>query len=221
MDKAEQRIGKVCIACASIFSIAIGFFLFAALTYESKVSEAASSEVVSRSIDQGGADIVLIEYKAPRNRLEGGAGVRTLSKYYSRRAYLGSPPVIPHPDRVHGKDLECLTCHSDGGWTGLLQRITPVTPHPELTSCRQCHVWPSTAALFKGIDWQSLPPPRLGRSYLPGAPPPIPHDLQMRENCNACHVGPGTLTAIRMKHEWRGICRQCHLPDASVEFFRR
>ena len=221
MGKAERRTGKVFIICVWISLISIGFILFAALINESKISEAAPSEVVSRSIDQGGAVTVIIEDKAWSNRREGGIGGRTLSKYYSRRQYLGSPPEIPHPDRVHGKDLECLICHADGGWTDLLKKMTPVTPHPEMTGCRQCHVSPSTAALFKGTDWQSLPPPRLGRSYLPGAPPPIPHDLQMRENCNACHVGPGTLMAIRMKHEWRGICRQCHLPDSPVEPFQR
>ena len=112
-------------------------------------------------------------------------------------------------------------CHTDGGWTELLKRMTPVTPHPEQASCVQCHLWPVTDTLFKAIDWQSLPPPRLGRSYLPGAPPPIPHDMQMRENCNVCHVGPGTIAAIRMKHQWRGNCYQCHLPDRAVEPFQR
>ena len=195
--------------------------LLSALIYESKISEAASPEVVSRSIDQGGAVTVIIEDKAYKDLLEGGTTGRTLSKYYSRRQYLGSPPVIPHPEKVHGKDLECLICHADGGWTGLLKRMTPVTPHPELAGCMQCHVSSVTTVPFRGTDWQSLPPPRLGRSYLPGAPPPIPHDLQMRGNCNACHLGQGTLMAIRMKHEWRGICRQCHLPGSPVKPFRR
>jgi cytochrome c-type protein NapB len=221
MDRAEQRIMKILITCAWIFLISIGFILLSILTYESQDSNAGMREGVRQRVDQGGVDILINTDKTSSDQLESEAGGRTLSKYYSRREYLGSPPEIPHPDRVHGKDLECLICHADGGWTNLLKRMTPVTPHPEMTGCRQCHVSPSTAALFRGTDWQSLPPPRLGRSYLPGAPPPIPHDLQMRENCNACHVGPGTLMAIRMKHEWRGICRQCHLPDASVESFRR
>jgi cytochrome c-type protein NapB len=221
MEKGERRTGRRFITCAWISLISIGFILVSALIYESKDSEAASPKEVNRSSDQGGPVNLINDDKASRNFLEDGTTGRTLSKYYSRRQYLGSPPEIPHPEKVHGKNLECLICHADGGWTDSLKRMTPVTPHPELTGCRQCHVSPSTAALFTGTDWQSLPPPRLGRSYLPGAPPPIPHDLQMRENCNACHVGPGTLLAIRTKHEWRGICRQCHLPGSSVESFQR
>jgi nitrate reductase cytochrome c-type subunit len=220
MDKAGWRIKKIFINGAWIFLVSIGFILLVAPTYEAMNSE-ASSDGEKRSVDQGGAVTAIIEDKAFSTHLAGGSTGRTLSKYYSRREYLGSPPEIPHPDKVHGNDLECLICHADGGWTGLLQRRTPVTPHPEMTGCRQCHVSPVTDVLFQDTDWQSLPPPRLGRSYLPGSPPPIPHDLQMRENCNACHVGPGTLMAVRMKHEWRGICRQCHLPESSMEFFRR
>jgi len=123
--------------------------------------------------------------------------------------------------KVHGKELECLICHSDGGWTDNLKRITPVTPHREQTSCLQCHVLPVTDTLFRSTEWQSLPPPRLGRSYLPGAPPLIPHDLQMRGNCNACHVGPGTIAAIHVKHTWWGNCWQCHLNETTSEPFQR
>lgn len=146
---------------------------------------------------------------------------RTLSEYYSRRQYPGSPPQIPHPVEAHGVKLKCLACHARGGWTEKLKRITPVTPHPEQIYCRQCHVKAATDKLFVDNNWMSIPPPRLGRSYLPGAPPPIPHDLQMRGNCIACHVGPGTVTAIRVKHPSRGICRQCHVPDPPVEPFQR
>ena len=146
---------------------------------------------------------------------------RTLSEYYSRRQYPGAPPENPHPDSIHGKKLECLMCHADGGWTGMLKRITPVTPHPEQISCMQCHVHPVTDALFRVTDWRSVPPPVLGRSYLPGAPFPIPHDLQMRNNCIACHDGPGTITAIRVQHPFWGMCRQCHVPDNSIQPFSR
>lgn len=155
------------------------------------------------------------------NRSETGSITRTLEQYYARRQYHGSPPTLPHPEEVHGKRLECLICHEAGGWTAHLKQITPVTPHPELSTCWQCHVWPVERTLFRVIDWQSLPPPRLGRSYLPGAPPPVPHTIQMRNSCNACHVGPGTIAAIRMKHQWRGDCRQCHVPNPPMKPFRR
>lgn len=221
MKRPGQRLGKISIPFACMPLIFMGFVLFSAPTYESKGSEAASPKAVSQNSDLGGAANSENDDRASRNHLEGRSAERKLSQYYSRRQYLGSPPEIPHPVEVHGKRLECLICHADGGWTVTLKRITPVTPHPEQASCMQCHVWPVTDALFRPTDWQSLPPPRLGRSYLPGAPPPIPHDLQMRDNCNACHVGPGTIPAIRTKHEWWGNCWQCHVKDTPVEPFRR
>ncbi len=221
MEMADRGIGKVFITCAWIFLLCIGFILFSAPVYESKNSEAASPEVMSQSSGQGG--VVAFKNYIPESKkhVQDGSTGRTLSQYYSRRQYPGSPPEIPHPLEAHGINLECLTCHADGGWTELLKKNTPTTPHPELFSCMQCHVWPATDTLFRDTDWQSLPPPRLGRSYLPGAPPPIPHDLQMRENCNACHVGPATVVEIRMKHQWWGNCQQCHVHVHPVEPFRR
>ena len=153
--------------------------------------------------------------------MEGTSTERTLDIYYSRRQYPGSPPYIPHPLEVHGMELECLTCHANGGWSERRKKITPVTPHPEQVGCTQCHVRQITDTLFRAIDWQSVLPPRLGRSHLPGAPPPIPHDLQTRGNCIACHVGPGTVAAIRMEHQSRGNCRQCHVYELLTEPFNR
>jgi hypothetical protein len=49
-------------------------------------------------------------------------------------------------------------------------------------------------------DENSVVPSRLGRSELPGAPPPIPHELQMRGNCIACRAGPGAVSTIRVEH---------------------
>lgn len=221
MGKWELFTRKVLKTCVWIVSMLIGFALFSAQTHEADVSNAGSPDVVSQVPDVRDVVNIKKDDKKNRNHSKDGFKGRALSQYYSRRQYLGSPPEIPHPEKVHGKDLECLICHADGGWTSLLKRVTPVTPHPEMTGCLQCHVSPVMTVLFKEIDWQSLRPPPLGGAYLPGAPPPIPHDLQMRGNCNACHLGPGTLMAIRMKHEWRGTCRQCHLPEASVELFRR
>ena len=217
MEKAAPGRRNILINFAWFSLIATGIIIFSDLTNAYKDSEAASPEGSS----QNGAAIHRNSDLESLNHLEDGAAGRTLNQYYDRRQFLGSPPQIPHPNKVHGKKLECNMCHNDGGWTELLKRMTPVTPHPEQASCVQCHLWPVTDTLFKAIDWQSLPPPRLGRSYLPGAPPPIPHDMQMRENCNACHVGPGTIAAIRMKHQWRGNCYQCHLPDRPVDSFQR
>ena len=70
MEKAERRTGKVFNTCVWILLITVGFFPFSVLTDESKFSEAASSKVVSRSIDQGVDVLASIEDKASSNRLE-------------------------------------------------------------------------------------------------------------------------------------------------------
>ncbi len=194
MEKPNQKIRKTYIHFTGVYVFGIVFIMFLALTNRPNDLQAASPEALNQ---------------------------RTLSEYYSRRQYPGAPPEISHPVSVHGKKLECLMCHADGGWTLILKSKTPVTPHPEQISCMQCHVNPVTDTLFRATDWRSVPPPRLGRSYLPDAPPPIPHDLQTRNNCIACHVGPGTIEAIRMQHPFRGMCRQCHVPDPPVQPFRR
>ena len=65
--------------------------------------------------------------------------------------------------------------------------------------------------LFQEIDWKPLDPPKIGRSALGGSPPPIPHSLQLRENCLACHGGAAAVRGIRSSHPERINCRQCHV----------
>jgi cytochrome c-type protein NapB len=90
------------------------------------------------------------------------------------------------------------------------EAYAPVTPHPEMTSCRQCHVPQAGQAAFQPSGWQTPAPPPLKGAAMPGSPPPIPHALQMRENCRACHAGPGAVDALRTTHPERVSCRQCH-----------
>jgi cytochrome c-type protein NapB len=194
MENPNKKLSRTYIPFAGACVFGIVFIIFSALSNLSHDLQAASPEALNQ---------------------------RTLNAYYARRQYPGAPPETPHPVTVHKKKLDCLMCHTDGGWTWILKRKTPVTPHPEQSSCMQCHVSPVTDALFRATDWRSIPPPRLGRSYLPDAPPPIPHYLQMRNNCIACHVGPGTIEAIRMQHPFRDMCRQCHVPDPPVQPFTR
>jgi nitrate reductase (cytochrome), electron transfer subunit len=211
----------VFITYAWIFLISMGFILFPASVYLLKNSASASSEATIHNSNQDGVAPFKNNEQTSENLFTKESTGRTLSQYYSRRQYPGSPPLIPHPLEAHGINLECLTCHAEGGWTKTLKSITPVTPHPKLVSCLQCHINPATDILFKETIWQKPAPPRLGRSYLPGAPPPIPHDLQMRTNCSVCHEGPATVVEIRMKHKSRGGCRQCHVRDYPVNLFQR
>ncbi len=148
---------------------------------------------------------------------------RPLRTYYTRRAFPGAPPFIPHPvedDRDFGR--ACLQCHETGGYAPRFQAFTPVTPHPDLVNCRQCHEPVRTTATFAaGNAFRPAAPPPLDQAALPGAPPPVPHGLQLRENCLACHGGPAAPPEIRVDHPERVNCRQCHvLVQSSTEWER-
>ena len=145
---------------------------------------------------------------------------RTLSNFYKRRAYPGAPPKIPHevqPDMAGGNN--CLTCHDNGGYVAKFSAYTPLTPHPGMENCRQCHVPETTETLFQETDWKTFDPPEIGRSALHGSPPPIPHSLQLRENCLACHGGAAAVREIRSSHPERINCRQCHVKQNSPHQF--
>jgi nitrate reductase (cytochrome), electron transfer subunit len=139
---------------------------------------------------------------------------RSLSEYYVNRAFPGAPPIIPHPllseEGIGGKS--CLQCHENGGYVNQFEAYAPVTPHPELLNCRQCHVKPKTELLFSESDWKKYPHPEIHQSAMKGSPPVIPHDLQLRENCLACHAGPAAPKEILVSHPLRINCRQCHVP---------
>ncbi len=172
---------------------------------------------------------------------------RTLATYNALRAYAGAPPRIPHgltPSEFQTGG--CNTCHERGGYSQRFGAYVPVTPHPEMGACLQCHVGdaklmaialPSTDPSDRcrqchapgamrwaesGLDWKGLAPPRVTRSAQTGAPPPIPHDLHLRGNCLACHSAPGGVVGLRTAHPERANCRQCHLTtSASANGFER
>ena len=149
----------------------------------------------------------------------GGAEAETLARTTveraAARAYDGAPPVIPHA--IAG---ECTTCHDDDGSEIAGVGAAPASPHGhermagDMRRCRQCHVAASASGLFVASRFNGLPqgPWRGGRFY-DGAPPTIPHSLQLRENCLSCHAGPGSRVEIRTSHPERVRCRQCHVPQ--------
>ncbi len=144
---------------------------------------------------------------------------RSMKSYYDNRAFYGAPPSIPHgvaSERAMGENT-CLKCHENGGYVDKFKAYAPVTPHPEMINCRQCHVPQKTESLFKGTNFKRGTIPTVGaNNALAGSPPVIPHQLQLRENCLACHAGPSAPKEIRVTHPERVNCRQCHVPNNKV-----
>lgn len=150
-------------------------------------------------------------------------GSRTLAEFYQGRAYLGGPPWIPH--EVEGNmelgGRQCLTCHQEGGWVPKWNAYTPITPHPELLNCRQCHNPATGSGGLSANSFSADTPPALKQNPLPDGPPPMPHSLQLRENCLSCHAGPGAVRELRTTHPERTNCRQCHAQGAGTEVWFR
>ncbi|MBG6131847.1 cytochrome c-type protein NapB [Aquimarina sp. EL_43] len=153
---------------------------------------------------------------------------RSLDTYYDNRAYPGAPPSIPHPvkEEMSLGANTCLQCHENGGFVTKFNAYAPVTPHPEMVNCRQCHVVQNTETLFTENGFAKAHAPKVGmNNALPGSPPMIPHQIQMRENCLSCHAGPAAPKEIRVSHPERINCRQCHVPKdktvTDIEVFTR
>lgn len=140
-----------------------------------------------------------------------------------RRAYDGAPPVIPH----HDIKADCLACHRDGMAVPDIGYAPPV-PHAgvekpgAMSRCPQCHVFQKTdevfvASVFTGLK-QDL---RAGKRLNDLAPPVIPHQTLLRENCITCHSGPAAREEIRCSHPERSRCPQCHAEQKTFGEFTR
>ncbi len=226
METPEQhpkpKTGKIIFLFAVIGVIALSIIVFKAFSVDTGEAIAQTINAPVSDFDHQARQFFDTYTRTTPAYMEGTSTARTLDYYYSLRQYPGSPPVIPHEPVVEkGVEQACLSCHEKGGFTRSMNRFAPVTPHPQNTYCGQCHTKLAVETLFQGIDWFSVQPPRLGRSALPGAPPPMAHALQLRENCMACHVGPGAVVPIRVEHPMRGNCRQCHVPEETRELFSR
>jgi nitrate reductase (cytochrome), electron transfer subunit len=174
---------------------------------------------------------------------------RDHAMHRSLRAYPGAPPRIPHGlTTAEFRDASCQTCHDRGGYVARFTAYAPVTPHPEYRQgclqchapddaiigiappdgrpgsvCRQCHVTDRPPPRFPAPAWQPAAWPTTGQRALPGGPPMIPHELHLRGNCAACHVGPAAVEEVRTTHPERANCRQCHMapqPAAADAFSR-
>lgn len=183
---------------------------------EARLLPAGDQEAPSASIEGG---ISRRSDKTPDyvDAPESNPNPRTLARFYARRSYPGAPPFIPHPVKEpQGVDSSrCNLCHLNGGWVADFKAYAPLTPHPELANCRQCHVKQDEKPTFQATQFVAYEPPKVKQAALPGSPPPIPHPLEMRANCVACHGGPAAVAEVRTKHPERANCRQCHAGTAS------
>ncbi|MBK1879888.1 nitrate reductase cytochrome c-type subunit [Pelagicoccus mobilis] len=139
-----------------------------------------------------------------------------------RRAYDGSPPIVPHPIDQWSAD-SCMQCHERAVRIGDV--VAPAMSHPAYTSCTQCHVsgkglgsrWnASDFDLHTGNRFGGYHQPEFGERAYPDAPPTIPHNVHMRQNCMSCHGELGT-SPIRTSHPERQSCVQCHVPGGKVD----
>jgi cytochrome c-type protein NapB len=222
IDKSDLKKGKLFFLLVGICVIALPIIIFQTFSDNSGEVIAKVNNAPVSDFDHGAKQLYGTYNDTTPAYMDGTSTSRTLVYYYSLRQYPGSPPFIPHDKVVEkGAEQTCISCHEKGGFVQSMNRFTPVTPHPQHTYCGQCHIKTVTETLFKEHDWVSVQPPKLGRSELPGSPPPIAHAIQMRENCIACHVGPGTVVPIRVEHPMRGNCRQCHVPMEVNGLFTR
>ena len=213
--------------------------------FPSAAAQSTSEPVASEAdVFRTKASVLAID---PSLEIRRGAHPRTLATYRALRAYPGAPPRIPHgltPDEALRGG--CTTCHERGGYSHRFDAYVPITPHPEMGICLQCHVGdvklmaiplPSTDASARcrqchaagamrwkdsSTTWKPLEWPQIQR-VVKNAPPAIPHTLELRGNCVACHAAPSAVKEIRTSHSDRANCRQCHLEtsDDAGEFIRR
>lgn len=174
---------------------------------------------------------------APDYTEDRGAHPRSLEIYRRLRAYPGAPPRIPHGlTEEEYRRGSCNTCHQRGGWVARFGTFAPVTPHPEYRSCLQCHMprdeliglpLPAPDAplvcsqchidpdaeprLFVASDWEAAAWPATDIQAMEGSPHAIPHTIDGRSSCLACHAGPAAIAALRVDHPERTNCRQCHV----------
>ncbi len=208
MKQADTIYGKIIVSFAAVcLSGALG-----ALSVQ-------AAPGIPQGFDSDGERIYKRFDDTPLAATTGTDGKRTLNEFYELRQYPGSPPRIPHPVSASFADdgIKCISCHGRGGYVAEQDAFAPVTPHPDYENCVQCHVPRRTEELFVETNWQSINPPKLGLSQMGGSPPQIPHSLQLRADCIACHSGPAAVAEIRVEHASRGNCRQCHVPMVFTE----
>jgi nitrate reductase cytochrome c-type subunit len=187
-------------------------------TPRSVIATAAAATVIAvafGAVGCGGGDTVPVPDQE-------GAFKSTALVRADRRAYDGAPPTIPH----ESFGIDCSACHNVEGMPVSGVGFAPASPHDDTEQvggtvrCRQCHVFVTDDESFVDSEYEPLRQDlRAGGRATAGAPPTIPHRILMRENCVACHDGPGAREEIRTTHPERTRCRQCHVPVTGLDAF--
>lgn len=147
--------------------------------------------------------------------------MKSLAERAERRAYAGAPPMVPHPVKQIG-DLACVACHTEG--VKVRGKVARAMSHEFFANCTQCHTEANSSvpidpqlgdSVSTENSFEGLPPVARGTTAWVGAPPTIPHEVSMRENCNSCH-GPLGYEGMQTTHPWRQNCQQCHAPNADL-----
>lgn len=238
--------GAVVLWCAVISAGAVALWSTVVAWRRFVTAQATKSETPPVSVLQRPTEPIVSEAEVFHTRVEAlaigefttprrSANPRTLHSYRTRRAYPGAPPQIPHG--LTGEEFRagnCTTCHERGGFSPRFGAYVPVTPHPEMGPCLQCHVGfdgvtgvalpsydpnticrqchdPDAPKANPAAQWRTTVWPSLWAKTANAPPPPIPHELTVRSNCLACHAGPAAVPEIRTTHPERTNCRQCHV----------
>ncbi|MBI4509909.1 MAG: hypothetical protein HY698_09760 [Deltaproteobacteria bacterium] len=114
--------------------------------------DAASTPDAAQALDSAPADSgtsdALVADALPPDALPMDSGPST-DAGLPRTAYPGAPPVMKHSPYSCVND--CASCHSISGMPA------PLTPHPERTMCRQCHLPQQDVPPFRGVKNSSSP----------------------------------------------------------------
>ncbi|MGH7677121.1 MAG: hypothetical protein ACRENU_01565 [Gemmatimonadaceae bacterium] len=234
-----MRIFLVASAATMIGALIIASDRIAAIGDDSSGSGQAAPPMTSQAPIASEAEVFRTRPEmlavAPSPGPRRSAHPRTLATWRALRAYPGAPPRVPHGlTSAEFQTGGCKTCHERGGFSQRFGAYVPLTPHPERGACLQCHVGdgklmaislpsaepsarcrqchaPGAMRWRDTSDWIPLPWPRLADKTPGRDPPPIPHALQMRGNCLACHAAPSAVAEIQTRHPERASCRQCHV----------
>jgi len=113
--------------------------------------------------------------------------------------WVGLDAAFEHPIKLVGKhsELTCNLCHAKSA------RLE--------YSCTQCHQKPHLFGSDRCQDCHTPEGFKESAQKVLSAAPPVPHSLDARQNCLACH-SPGTLQPVPADHTGRPneTCMQCH-----------